>query len=412
MWPIRHWRCQPTFNGGKNDKINVPCKPLPPGPLHGIRHTTMFELARNAKAITRILRIARAGKRCYISNNPCIIDRMASLRITADNKEPAFKGEIVIYTAKDGQTELEVRLEEETVWLTQKQVAELFSVERSVITKHINNIVKTGELNEKSNVQKLHIANSDKQVKFYNLDFVISVGYRVNSQSATQFRIWATKIVKEYLVKGYAVNQERLLEQTEKLNELQRVISFVQDKANWPELEDQAQELLKLINEYSQSLTLLYQYDEGTLALAEGKKPEFVLEYDGCRELIDQLRSKLTRKGEAGDLFGHEIDSRFKGIVATIYQTFDGQDLYPSLEEKAANLLYLTIKDHPFSDGNKRIGSLLFIYFLNRDKSLLKESGERKISDNALVALALLVATSEPKEKDVMIKIIASLLRC
>lgn len=324
--------------------------------------------------------------------------------------ESSPKGEVVIYTGKDGQIELEVRLEEETVWLTQKQIAELFTTERSAITKHVNNIVKAGELDEKSNVQKVHIANSDKPVKFYNLDFIISVGYRVNSQRATQFRIWASKVIKDFLIKGYAVNQKRLMAQTEKINELQQFIGFIQDKANFPELEDQAQELLMLIDEYAHALSLLCGYDEGTLTLAKGKKPEFVLSYENCRELIDQLRLKLANKGEASDLFGHGIDSRFKGIIATIYQTYDGQDLYPSLAEKAANLLYLTIKDHPFNDGNKRIGSLLFVYFLERNRALFKGSGERKISNNALVALALLVATSNPKEKDAMIKIITNLL--
>ena len=340
---------------------------------------------------------------------------MKSLKSTSENggdrHEPDFKGEVVIYTAKDGHAELEVRLKEETVWLTQKQIAGLFGSERSVVTKHINNIVKAGELGEKSNVQKLHIPNSDKPVKFYNLDFIISVGYRVNSSRATQFRIWANKVLKDYLIKGYALNQKRLLEQTEKFNELQQTINFIQEKASQPELESQAQELLKLINEYAQSLTLLYQYDEGTLSLGKGKKPGFILEYEDCRRLIDQLKEKLIGKGEAGDLFGREIDSKLQAIVATIYQTFDGEDLYSSIEEKAANLLYLTIKDHPFSDGNKRTGSLLFIYFLERNGVLYKESGERKITNNALVALALLVATSDPKEKDVMIKIISNLLK-
>lgn len=329
-------------------------------------------------------------------------------------QEPSPKGEVVIYTAKDGRTELEVRLEKETVWLTQKQIAELFGTQRPAITKHLRNIFDSGELAENSVCSILeHTAPDGKtyKTKFYNLDGIISVGYRVNSQRATQFRVWASKVIKNYLIKGYAVNQKRLLEQTEKLNELQQVISFIQDKANFPELEDQTQELLKLINEYSQSLTLLYQYDEGKLALAKGEKPEFVMQYEDCRGLIDQLRENLAGKGEASGLFGQEIDSRFKGIVATIYQTFDGQDLYPSIEEKAANLLYLTIKDHPFSDGNKRTGSLLFIYFLERNHALFKESGERKISDNALVALALLVATSNPKEKDVMVKIVTNLLK-
>ncbi|MCL5291462.1 MAG: virulence protein RhuM/Fic/DOC family protein [Actinobacteria bacterium] len=321
------------------------------------------------------------------------------------------KGEIVIYTA-DGQAQIEVRLEEETVWLTQGQMAELFDRDQSVLSRHIKNVFKEGELDEKSNMHFLHIPNSDKPVAFYNLDVIISVGYRVKSKRGTQFRIWATRVLKEYLVKGYALDQKRLLEQSErKLGELQQAINFIQNKASHPELEGQAEELLRLINEYSNSLTLLYQYDEGKLVLSKGRKPGFVLKYEESQELINELKTKLAGKGEAGSLFGQEYGEKFKGVIAAIYQTFDGEDLYPSIEEKSANLLYLTIKDHPFADGNKRIGSLLFIYFLEQNNALLKESGERKISDTALVALALLVATSNPKEKDVMIKIITNLLR-
>lgn len=330
------------------------------------------------------------------------------------NPEPESKGEIVIYTAKGGETELEVRLEEETVWLNLNQMADLFDRDKSVISRHLKNVFEEKELDRHSVVAKFATTALDGKtynVDYFNLDVIISVGYRVKSKIGTQFRIWANKVLKDHLIKGYSINQKRLLGQTEKLIELQQAISFIQDKAAQPELKGQAEELLKLVNEYSKSLTLLYQYDEGTLSLQKGKKPGVVLNYENCRGLINKLKEKLIQKREAGGLFGQEMDSKFRGIVATIYQTFDGKDLYPSIEEKAANLLYLTIKDHPFSDGNKRIGSLLFIYFLERNNSLFKESGERKITDNTLVALALLVATSNPKEKDVMIKIITNLLK-
>ena len=325
--------------------------------------------------------------------------------------------EIIIYKTEDGSTAINVQLEEETVWLTINQMAELFAVDKSGVSRHLKNIFETGELRREGTVANSATVQIEagrsvtRKLEYYNLDAIISVGYRVNSIQGTQFRIWASKVIKDYLVKGYAVNQKRLLEQTEKLKELQQAINFIQNKAGQPELQDQAQELLSLINEYSQSLTLLYQYDEGTLATSKGKKPEFVLEYDQCIKIIDQLKSKLASKGEASGLFGQEYDSKFQGVIAAVYQTFGGEDLYPSIEEKAANLLYLTIKDHTFADGNKRIGSLLFIYFLEQNDSLLKETGERKISDTALVAIALLVATSDPKEKDVMIKIVTNLLK-
>lgn len=318
---------------------------------------------------------------------------------------------IVIYRTKDGKVNLNIKFDRETIWLTQKQIAQLFLTERSVITRHLKNIFRSGELSEKSNVQNLHIAFSDKPVKFYNLDAIISVGYRVNSQRATQFRIWATKTLKDYLIQGYAINQKRLAEQSAKLKELQDTIKFIKTKSSHPELSGQTQELLNIINEYSNSLTLLYQYDKGTLKEIRGKKPEFVLTYKDSQKLIGQVKVSLAKKSEATNLFGQEINYKFNSIIGAIYQTFDKKELYPSVAGKVANLLYLTIKDHPFVDGNKRIGSLLFIYFLEKNNYLHKENGERKIDDGTIVTLALLIANSEPKEKEVMIKIITNLLR-
>ncbi len=334
-----------------------------------------------------------------------------------ENKTEQATGDIVIYTAESGETELEVKLEEETVWLNQTQMGKLFDKDVRTISEHIQNVYVEKELSKTSTIRKFRIVQTEgnRQVKrsidFYNLDVIISVGYRVKSPRGTKFRIWANTVLKDYLVKGYAVNQKQLFEQSEKLQELQQAIRFIKENAEKPLLQDQTQELLRLINDYSESLTLLYQYDEGTMVLTKGQKPGFSLAYEDCQNLVNQLRLNIQAKGEAGSLFGQEMEHKFEGIIASIYQTFGGNDLYPSIEEKAANILYLIIKDHPFSDGNKRIGSLLFVYFLKQNDSLLKRSGERKISDTALVALALLIATSSPKEKEVMIKIITKLLK-
>ena len=324
-------------------------------------------------------------------------------------KAQAKRGEVVIYKAAKGP-ELRVRLEKETVWLTQDQVALLFGSERSVITKHLGNIFKSGELEEKSNVQKMHIPNSDKSVKFYNLDAIISVGYRVNSGRATQFRIWATRTLKNYLVKGYAINEKRLLEMREKFNDLQETVAFLRNKADSKLLSGQEKELLNLLANYSKTLSILEQYDTGRLPKPKGLKALFILKYENCLKIISELKKELIVKKEASGLFGIEVSERFKSVAGNLYQTFGGKELYTTIEEKAAHLLYLTIKDHPFSDGNKRIASFLFVYFLDKNNFLYKKSGERKINDNALVALALLIAESNPKEKDVLVKIIMNLI--
>jgi death-on-curing family protein len=323
-------------------------------------------------------------------------------------------GKIVIYQARDKQVRLDVKLERETVWLTQKQISKLFRIERSVITKHLRNIFYTKELSKDSVCAKIaHTASDGKayQTTFYNLDVVISVGYRVNSKRATQFRIWATSVLKKHLLDGYTLNEKRLLEQEGKLRDLQRAIEFIEVKSHENLLEDQSANLLHVISEYAKSLTILEQYDSKRLVLQKTKKPRFVLTYGMCKETIAGLSVELTKKKEAGDLFGREADKRLEGIVKNLYQTFNKKELYQSLEEKSAHLLYFVIKDHPFADGNKRIAAMLFIYFLSRNNYLRKASGECKINDNALVALALLIATSEPKDKDIMIRVITNLLK-
>jgi prophage maintenance system killer protein len=323
-------------------------------------------------------------------------------------KEPK-KGEIVIYKTSKGP-ELEVKLEKETIWLTQAQIALLFDSERSVITKHLNNIFEEGEIDQKSNVQKMHIANSDKPVAFYSLDVIISVGYRVNSKSATQFRIWATRTLKQHLIQGYTINEKRLLNARAKFAELQSAILFLSEKSKHELLGGQEQEILNLLSIYSKTLTLLEQYDTNKLKTVSGKKAKFVLDYAKSKKIIEDVGVGLASMGGAGDLFGQEYTGKLEAIVKNLYQTYDGKELYDSIEEKAAHLLYLTIKDHPFADGNKRIASFLFVYYLDKNSYLYKETGEKKINDNALVALALLIAVSKPLEKDVMIKIITNLL--
>ena len=320
------------------------------------------------------------------------------------------KGEIVIYKTPKNEVEVEVRFEKETVWLRQDEIARLYGKERSVITKHINNIFRDKEVDKKSNVQKLHIAGSDKPVAFYSLDVILAVGYRTNSARAIHFRKWATNVLKRYLLKGYAINKKRLLQTRSRLKELQSAIDFLQKKSKYQLLTGQEKEILDLLANYSKTLSLLEQYDKGRIKLVKKSKAEFVLEYEEAKRIIKEIKKDLISKKEASDLFGQDNEGRLAGIIKNIYQTFKGKELYPSLEEKAAHLLYFIIKDHPFIDGNKRIASFLFVYFLDKNNFLYKENRERKINDNALTALTLLIAVSEPKDKDILIKIITNLI--
>ncbi len=322
------------------------------------------------------------------------------------------KGEIIIYKDPNKQTKIEVKLENETVWLSLDQIAELFDRDKSVISRHIKNIFVEKELDKDSVVANFATTAADGKiynVDYYNLDVIISVGYRVKSQRGVQFRIWATKTLKEYLIKGYAINESRLLAAREKFNELQSVIQFLREKSKNELLQGREQEILELLSGYSKTLSILEQYDKNELKITAGEKAKFVLDYNEARKVINELKGELSANKEASDLFGQEYPGKFEGIINSIYQTFGGKELYRNIEEKAAHILYLTIKDHPFADGNKRIASFLFIYFLDRNKYLYKESGENKINDNALAAMALLIAISDPKDKDIMIKIIINL---
>ena len=323
---------------------------------------------------------------------------------------------IVIYKTKDGP-ELSVKLNKETLWLTINQIAFLFDVQKAAISKHIKNIFNSGELSFESTVSKMETVQFEgkrrikRSLTYFNLDVIIAVGYRVNSFRATQFRIWATKILKNYLVNGYAINERRLLEQTQKLKEIQNAINIIQQKSKFPELNGKSDDLLSLIAQYANSFTLLYQYDENKISTYKTKKSKFVLKYEECKNLVEEFKNKLIERKEASELFGKEISNKFKTIIGSIYQTFDKKDLYHTIEEKAANLLYLIIKDHPFVDGNKRIASFIFIYFLDKNNYLLKKSGERKITDTTLTALSLLIAISKPEEKNIMINIVTNLLK-
>jgi len=326
------------------------------------------------------------------------------------NKNNLQKGEIIIYKTSKNEVDLKVRFENESVWLRQNEIAMLFDKERSVITKHINKIFADNEIDKKSNVQKLHIPNSDKSVEFYSLDMILAVGYRVNSSRAIHFRKWVTKILKQYLIKGYAINEKRILEAREKFKELKSAIGFLEEKSKRELLVGQEKEILSLLSSYAKTLTILDEYDKGKLKEIKGVKSKFVLTYENCQRIVAELKKELMQKEEAGDLFGNERDGSFEGVIKGLYQTFGGKELYPNIEDKASHILYLIIKDHPFSDGNKRSAAFLFVYFLDKSDYLYRQTGEKKISDSALTALALLVAESDPKEKEIMVKIIKNLL--
>lgn len=331
-------------------------------------------------------------------------------------KQGFSKGEIVIYQNSKKEVELKVRLERETIWLNLNQIADLFDTDKSGISRHIKNIYQSGELKRSSTVVKIATVQIEgnreikRDIEHYNLDVVLSVGYRVNSKGATQFRIWATKILKNHLIKGYTINQKRLMETREKFRELQNAVAFLENKAGKKQLHGMEKEILSLLAGYAKTLSILEQYDKGELKKPKGKKAKFILRYEDCKQVIGEIKKELITKKEASGFFGNETGRGFEGIIKNLYQAFSGKELYKTIEEKAANLLYLTIKDHYFTDGNKRIASFLFVYFLDKNDYLYRENGEKKINDNALVALALLIAESNPKEKDILIRIIINLL--
>lgn len=321
------------------------------------------------------------------------------------------KGEIIIYQTSDGQTELDVRLEGDTVWLSQAQLAQLLQVRPQNITMHIRNVYKEGELERSATCKNfLQIQNEGgrlitRNIKFYNLDVIISVGYRVKSLRGTQFRIWANRVLKEYLIKGYAINRNAKQEQ---LDELKRTISVMSNVlAAKSVTKDEAVGLLKVISDYAYGLDTLDRYDYQQLEIADTTPEEkFRATYDNAMQALQMLKEQFG----ASELFAREKDSSFRSTMGAIYQTFGGKDLYPSVEEKAANLLYLTVKNHSFSDGNKRIAAFLFLWFLEKNGILYREDGSRLIDNNTLVALTLMIAESRTEEKDVMTKVVVNLI--
>jgi len=323
----------------------------------------------------------------------------------------ALSGEIVVYQAPDGQVRVDVRLDRETVWLTQAQMAELFGRERSVITKHIRNVFREGDLDEESNVQNMHIAGSDKPVASYNLEVIISVGYRVKSKRGTQFRIWATRTLREYLLRGYTLNERRIRERG--LGEIEQAVGLLARTLTAHALvTDEGRAVLDVVQQYTRTWRLLLEYDEERLAAAPERPvaPMATLLLDDARVAAARLRDELTARSQAGALFGQERGEGLAGILGAIEQTFDRQPLYPSAQARAAHLLYFVIKDHPFGDGNKRIGTLLFLEYLRRNGLLTRPDGSPRLADNAMVALALLIAESEAAQKDLMIRLVLNLL--
>lgn len=320
------------------------------------------------------------------------------------------KGEIQIYKTEKG-TEIKVQFDNDSFWLSLNEIALLFERDKSVISRHLKNIYQEGELDSLSTVAKNATVQYEGErkvnriIEYYNLDAILSVGYRVNSKQGTQFRQWATQRLKDYLVQGYAINQKRL-------DELQQTVQLIQKSISEDTNLTETKGLLEIITQYTQSFVLLNQFDSDSIQSGNlNEEITYEIDYSEAKNAISELKKQLIDKKEATELFGNEKDQSFEGTLKSIVQTFDGIYLYPSIEEQAAHLLYFIIKNHSFSDGNKRIGAFLFVWFLEKNKHRFKESGELKINDNALVALALLVAQSNPSDKELMVRLIIQLIK-
>ena len=322
------------------------------------------------------------------------------------------QNQIVIYQTEDGKTQIDVRLENETVWLTQAQMAELFQTDRTSIVRHINNIYKVDELRRESTCAKIAQVQTEgnrsirRNITYFNLDIIISVGYRVNSKRGIKFRQWANSVLKEFLVKGYAINEHIRKEQ---IGELRQMVQVIGRTLQHQELSDtiETQDLLNVVVDYTYALDTLDNYDYERLTIQKTTKEEpFHATYENAMDAISGLREKFG----GSSLFGNEKDDSFKSSIGQIYQTFGGVELYPSVEENAAMLLYLLTKNHSFSDGNKRIAATLFLWFLNNNGILYRKDGTKRIADNTLVALTLMIAESKTEEKDVMVKVVVNLI--
>lgn len=314
--------------------------------------------------------------------------------------------QLVIYKAPDGTMSIDVTVQNETVWLSQGQMAELFGKDQSVIARHISNVFKEGELEKESNMQILHNTLSKfKPTQVYSLDVIISVGYRVKSKRGTQFRIWANQVLKQYLLQGYAINERVAAQKYDELSQLVKVLG--RTIQNQEKLTEDSRSLLDVVVDYTYALDTLDRYDYQELKIEDTTgKEAFHATYENAMEVIRELHEKFG----GSTLFGNEKDDSFKSSIGQIYQTFGGVDLYPSVEEKAAMLLYLVTKNHSFTDGNKRIAATLFLWFLNGNGILYNEDGSKRIADNTLVALTLMIAESRTEEKDTMVKVIVNLI--
>jgi prophage maintenance system killer protein len=314
--------------------------------------------------------------------------------------------EIAIFESDNG--EICVQLEKDSVWLRQEQMAALFGRERSVITRHIGNIFKEGELDSQSNVQNMHIANSDKPVKFYNLDVIISVGYRVKSVNGTRFRQWATKLLKEHLIQGYTVNQKRF---EQNANELEAALQIIRKAAANPDLlRDTGRGLVEIVTRYTQTFLWLQRYDEGLLDEPNGSLGGTLPTFEQATKSLEELKKSLIERGEATALFAKARGDGLASLLGNLEQSVFGEPAYPTIQSKAAHLLYFVVKNHPFADGNKRSGAFLFVDFLHRNNHLFTMNGHPVINDTGLAALTLLVAESEPSQKETLIRLIMNML--
>ena len=322
------------------------------------------------------------------------------------------ENKIIIYQSEDGKTQIDVHLENDTVWLTQAQMAELFQTDRTSIVRHIQNIYKIGELDRESTCAKIAQVQTEghryvrRTIPYFNLDMIISVGYRINSKRGVKFRQWANKILKDYLIKGYAVNDNIRREQIGELRQLVGILGrTIQSQPLMPSEDSQA--LFDVVTDYAYALDTLDNYDYERLTIEKTTQEErFHATYNNAIRAIEGLRKKFG----GSSLFGNEKDDSFKSSIGQIYQTFGGKELYPSVEEKAAMLLYLVTKNHSFSDGNKRIAATLFLWFLNNNGILYREDGTKRLADNTLVAITLMIAESKTEEKDVMVKVVVNLI--
>lgn len=316
---------------------------------------------------------------------------------------------IEIYQTAAGDAKVEVRFDNDTVWLSQAQMVQLFGRDVSVISRHIKNALAEGEIAEKSNLQKMQIANSDRPVVFYDLETIISVGYRIKSQQGVAFRRWATARLKDYLLKGYAINQERLAQNA---HELEQALALIQKTAQSPNLTlDGGRGLVDIVSRYTQTFLWLQQYDEGLLSDPSGEFGGVLPSLDEARQALAGLKADLIAKDEATELFAKERGDGLSAILGNLEQTVFGEPAYPSIEEKAAHLLYFVIKNHPFADGNKRSGAFLFVDFLHRNGRLLTADNTPIINDTGLTALALLIAESHPDNKETLIKLVVHMLQ-